>query len=245
MSAAEEAVRADPWFRELVARLANRVVCWAMMDFDRTQPVDRSVDNQLLDIAARLTVVACAERACPADLELARAVLDVAWKLTPAVRKTGDEFANTVAVRAEPWQIALNKVFEQQTFIRVPVDGAPSRRARDLALEGVARILAQLADSGAALPTNLGDAARLFHEGTSAVELPSPTRERVDRAARFIEALLRASTPEGPVELRVGWEKLGGRGPGRRLSPWGAASEFAKAFDLRMAERLHDVTRDK
>ncbi|HEY8079916.1 MAG TPA: hypothetical protein VIF62_37550 [Labilithrix sp.] len=244
MAAAEKAVLADPAFQEIVSRLANLVVCWNNQEVPRSEPVPPGLARQALEVAARVALVACSEHAGVADLELARAAVEVAWKkITPVVVKNEDEYADKLAPRAEAWQIALNKIFEQQTFMKVLAqDGLESLSAPKARVAVVAHILEQLASSGAPLPTRLDEAARRV--GSSLSDLPPELRERVERAAAFV-ASLALEDEDGNVALRIAWEKLGGRGSGRKLKPWRAAFEFADAFGVPMPERLHDVTREK
>jgi hypothetical protein len=254
LAAAEEALFKDPLFQQLVARLANlAAIARAVRVGEKEDPVDAGVQTGARELGARLMLVAFFSDARAVDINFARKLIDTGWKSTPVLVKEGDRYVPKLVPKAEPWQIVLTTIFQVPIFVRhmaLAPGQEPSKEQREAGeIAAVAEILQRLALSGVTLHPSLEAAVRHLREQKPLSELPSPTREQVGAAARFLGGL--TGEPLGPPnegkveEFRVRWDGYGGRGAGRKLSPWGAASEFAGAFRAPMAGRMHDKTRVK
>lgn len=190
---------------------------------------DEGLAARARDLAVSLAIVGFYPSAPSADVDIARALVDAAWRAKGVVTKRNGEYLHE-KVRAEPWQLALEQVFA--VGARLPIE--PFRAA--------AMVLRQLVrTSGVKVPAAFVDAEVAIRKAKTLVDLPPKIRERVQRAVRMLEALRGPVAADGRPTLRLTWDKAGGRGAGRKRSPWGAAVQFARAFNVNMPERLHDT----
>jgi hypothetical protein len=136
LAAAEARLREDPRFQSAVAVFANYTVVRSLTPNDRTEPVPPEVAQQALEFAGRLMCLASTPTASPKELELARALVDLAWMKTPLLTKDGDSFVAKYARNAAPWQIPLTRIFEMGAcvgWVARNEDGAiPPRQETEL-----------------------------------------------------------------------------------------------------------------
>lgn len=250
LKACEERLRVSPEFQQIVEILLNVTAIRALMPADRQSGVDDHLAESLRPVLGLLAFTACNVIASEKEIELARAVVELAWERMPLTARLADgTYVPKDLQRGGAWQTVFWRLFTHGYFVRHLVS-APDRPATVTARAffAVRDILRAAAASGVALPPGLDAAARAIAGVDDAAKLEWPIRGHVERAMDWLAARCgeETETPAGRiVEFRVSSLKQGGRGPGRWLTPWGVAKEFVGCFGARMSTRLHDATRER
>jgi hypothetical protein len=144
-----------------------------------------------------------------------------------------------IAKNAETWQIALCTIIHDGGFAVKLVRRDDGRKDAQRAFDAVVDILRALDATCLPLPPTLESAALAFRSPVATAEaLPSPLREHVQAAMRFVGSLVRVKK-DGSLLFRIHSTKP----RGEKISPWRAGLELAACFEQTMHDRVHDATR--